>query len=413
MRPVNVLPMILAGGIGERLYPLTSNRAKPVVPFGGSFRILDFTLMNCVCSGLRRVHVLTQYHSQSLSRHLAGRWGFLSNQLGEYIELVPPKMRAATGVYQGTADAIYRNLDLLDRTRPDIVLVLSGDHVYRADYRKFIETHLEREADVTVLTEWADARDCTAFGIVTTGSDGRIEGFVEKPADPAPFARDGRCLINLGVYSFRTEFLVQQIVADAKRKTSHDFGKNILPGSLDRGAVFSCPLEIVCPDRMPYWRDVGSIDSYFRANMDLLSSPPPFDLTDPRWPADSTFHEWVPARYSTEARLGDRMVQGRNIVSSGAQIERAAVVNCVLSPRARVGASSELEECVLFAGAEVGEGVRLRKVIVEENVRVPAGATIGFGGDSDQFTTSPGGVAVVSSSYRFATEERSQAVGAR
>jgi len=410
MRPVNVLPMILAGGIGERLYPLTSNRAKPVVPFGGNFRILDFTLMNCVCSGFRRVHVLTQYHSQSLSRHLAGRWGFLSNELGEHIELVPPKMRAATGVYQGTADAIYRNLELLDRARPDLVLVLSGDHVYRADYRRLIDLHLEREADITVLTDWAEAAQCSAFGIIATGPDGRITGFVEKPADPTPFAHDGRCLINLGVYCFRTEFLVQQIVADAKRKTSHDFGKNILPAALDRGGVFSCPLGAICPDRAPYWRDVGSIDSYFQANMDLLAFPAPFDLTDPRWAPESTFHEWLPALYSTEARIGDRVVEGRNIVSSGAQIERAAVVNCVLSPRTKVGPGSELEECVLFAGAEVGEGARLRKVIVEENVRVSSGARIGFGGDSDRFTTSPGGVAVVSSSYRFSAEQESEAI---
>jgi glucose-1-phosphate adenylyltransferase len=404
--------MILAGGIGERLYPLTSNRAKPVVPFGGSFRILDFTLMNCVCSGFRRVHVLTQYHSQSLSRHLAGRWGFLSHELGEYIELVPPKMRAATGVYQGTADAIYRNLEFLDRERPDLVLVLSGDHVYRADYGKLIETHLEREADITVLTDWAEASQCSAFGIVASAADGRITGFVEKPADPTPYAFDGRCLINLGVYCFRTEFLVQQIVADAKRKTSHDFGKNILPASLDRGAVFSCPMGAVCPDRTPYWRDVGSIDSYFQANMDLLASPAPFDLTDPRWAPDSTFHGWLPAVYSTETRIGDREARGRNIISSGAQIDRSSVVNCVLSPRSKVGPGSELEECVLFAGAEVGEGARLRRVIIEENVRVPSDARIGFGGDSERFTTSPGGVVVISSSYRFAAEKESQAVTA-
>jgi len=167
MRPVKVLSMILAGGIGERLYPLTASRCKPAVPFGGNFRIIDFTLMNCVCSGIRQVHVLPQYHAQSLNRHGSKRWNFLSRELGEYIEMLPPKMRGATGIYQGTADAIFRNLDLLDLHRPDVVLVLSGDHVYRADYGKFIETHLEREADITVLTDWVEAEQCSSFGVVS------------------------------------------------------------------------------------------------------------------------------------------------------------------------------------------------------------------------------------------------------
>ncbi|MBI4603705.1 MAG: NTP transferase domain-containing protein, partial [Planctomycetes bacterium] len=235
MRPISVLPMILAGGIGERLYPLTSNRAKPAVPFGGSFRVIDFTLMSCVCSGFRNIHVLTQYHTQSLNQHAKSRWSFLASELGEQVEIVPPKMRAAGNVYLGTADAIYRNLDLLDRTRPDVVLVLSGDHVYRADYQRFVETHVEREADVTVLTGRVDPPETSAFGVVNIAPDGvRIARFVEKPADPTPYAVDGRCLINLGVYCFQTTFLVERLVADAKRKTAHDFGRNILPDAIHR-----------------------------------------------------------------------------------------------------------------------------------------------------------------------------------
>jgi glucose-1-phosphate adenylyltransferase len=404
--------MILAGGVGERLYPLTSNRSKPAVPFGGNFRIIDFTLMNCVSSDLRRIHVLTQYHSQSLNAHRVERWNFLPKELGEYIEMVPPKMRAATSVYQGTADAIYRNIDLLDKCRPDVVLILSGDHVYRADYRRFIETHVEREADVTVLTGSVDTSEASSFGVVNCGPDGRISRFVEKPADPSPYARDGNCLINLGVYCFQTTFLVHELVADAKKKTAHDFGKNICPSAVERGAVFSCPLDLVSPDPKPYWRDVGSLDSYFQASMDLLSSPALFDLTDPRWTAASRFHDWVPARYSTVARVGGRMVGGKNLLSSGVTIDDSQVVSSILSPRVHVGRGSELEECVILPGARIGQGSRLRRVIVEEGVEVPAGVRIGFGGDSNEFTTSPGGVVVISSGDRFHEIEKPRVVTA-
>jgi glucose-1-phosphate adenylyltransferase len=359
-----------------------------------------------VCSDLRRIHVLPQYHGQSLNRHRTERWNFLSSELGEYIDLVPPKMRGAGGYYRGTADAIYRNLELLDTHRPDIVLILSGDHVYRADYRRFIETHLEREADITVLTDWVDAQLCTAFGVLTLDPDGRITGFVEKPADPTPYAYGGRCSTNLGVYCFDTEFLVQQLVRDAKKNTSHDFGRNILPSCVDDARVLSCPLEVVSPDPTPYWRDVGSIDSYFQTSMDLLSVPSPFKLTDSRWTPDSRFHEWVPALSSATAKIGGKSVHGRNILSSAVSVEDAQVIQSVLSPRVRVERGCEIEESILFDGVEVGQGSKLRRVIVEEGVRIPPGTKIGFGGDAREFTTSPGGVVVVSASYRFPTPEK-------
>jgi glucose-1-phosphate adenylyltransferase len=405
--------MLLAGGIGERLYPLTSNRAKPAVPFGGNFRVIDFTLMNCVLSGLRNTHLLTQYHAQSLNSHLLERWNFLSSELGEYIELVPPKLRAAHGVYRGTADAIYRNLDLLDRSRPDLVLVLSGDHVYRADYAKFIESHVEREADVSVLTGSVEPGEASSFGVINveqdgasgsraSGTEGRITSFVEKPADPSPYAIDGRCLINLGVYCFETTFLVEQLVADAKKKSAHDFGKNILPASLDQGTVLSCPLDVISPDAAPYWRDVGSIDSYFKASMDLLASPAAFDLRDPRWMDNSRFREWLPAMYTTSAQCDGKTVHGKNLVSSGVRIEDSQVVNCIISPRVVIKRGCELEGCIIFPDAEVGEGTKLRNVIVEEGVRVPAGTRIGLGEGARQFTMSPDGVVAIPGNRHFA-----------
>lgn len=399
MQSITITAMILAGGIGERLFPMTCRRAKPVVPFGGSFRIIDFTLMNCMCSEIRRIHMLTQYHTQSLHRHHLERWNFLPSELDEYIEIAPPKMRGSRSLYQGTADAVYRNLEILDRQRPDVVLILSGDHIYRADYRRFIDAHVASGAGATVLSSTVPAPEASCFGVLSIDGEQRLTGFVEKPADPRPHARDGRCTINLGVYCFDTQFLVRLLVADSRRRTSHDFGKDILPAALKTGGLHACGLEQVCPDAEPYWRDVGDIDSYFDANMDLLRAVPPFALKDPRWPPHSRFHHWVPARIAAAARMGRRSVQGRNLVANGCDNASAEVVNCILSPRVAIAPGAQLEECILFPGAVVGEGARLRRVIVEEGVHVPPGLRItsGRARGSKSFTVSPRGVVVMAS----------------
>lgn len=399
MKAAEVLTMILAGGRGERLYPLTANRSKPAVPFGGNFRIIDFTIMNCVLSDLRSIHLLTQYHSLSLGRHKNERWNFLSTELGEFIELVPPKLRTSTGFYHGTADAIYRNLDLLERYRPDLVLVLSGDHIYRADYRRFIDSHLKEGADVTVLTGRVNEEEASSFGVIRLGEGRQVREFVEKPGNPTPYASNGRCLINLGVYCFQTEFLVQQLVSDSKKKTAHDFGKNILPQCHDRGKVYSCPLETICPDESAYWRDVGTIDGYFQCSMDLPEDPPAFDLLDARWPRYSRFHEWLPAKFPGSRKSG--VAAGRNLISSGCDVTAAHVDRSVLSPGVRIAEGSEIEECILFPGVEIGKDVRLRRVIVEEGVHIPDRVDISAAHGSADFTTSPGGVVVVSMGYRF------------
>lgn len=391
--------MILAGGRGKRLYPLTANRSKPSVPFGGNFRIVDFTIMNCVLSGLRSIHLLTQYHSVSLDRHRNERWNFLSPELGEFIEIDPPKMRTTTGYYNGTADAIYRNLDLLESHRADLVLVLSGDHIYRADYRRFIESHVKRDADVTVLTGRVGVEQANAFGVIRLGENGRIEHFIEKPTDPLPYATDGSCQINLGVYCFQAEFLVHQLVSDSKKNTAHDFGKNILPDCLDAGAMHSCPLETVCPDDRPYWRDVGTIDSYFQSNMDLLGSPPAFDLRDTRWPRESRFHKWLPTRFPSSCRTVE--APAGNLVSSGCDVAAACLEKSVLSPGVVIGEDCEVRESIVFSGVTLGRGVKLRRVIVEEGVYIPDGVEISRETGGADFTTSPGGVVVVSAGYRF------------
>lgn len=401
MRPVNVLTMVLAGGAGERLYPLTAHRSKPAVPFGGNYRIIDFTLMNCILSGLRNIHLLSQYHSLSLGRHKSKRWNFLSPELGEYVELVPPKLRTRTGFYQGTADAVYRNLDLLEYYRPDVVLVLSGDHIYRADYTRFIESHLSNDADATVLTGSVDEEEARSFGVICLEEDGRIGSFVEKPSDPAPYAASGKCLINLGVYCFQTSFLVHQLIEDSKKRTAHDFGKNILPNALRKGVLVSCPLEAICPDKTPYWRDVGTIDSYFQATMDLLDTPPAFALRDPRWPAGSRFFEWLPAKFPGASSSGKSLPARRNLISSGCDVAPASVERSVLSQGVYIDEGSRIEECILFSGVRIGKRVHLERVIVDEGVEIPDGVKIGPETDRRSFTTSEEGVTIVPAGYRF------------
>ncbi len=401
MRSVKVLTMILAGGVGERLYPLTARRSKPAVHFAGNFRIIDFTLMNCVLGGLRRIHLLTQYHSLSLGQHCSRRWHMLSPSLGEGIDLVPPKMRTSDGHYRGTADAIYQNLDLLDAHRPDVVLVLSGDHVYRADYDLLIRAHVDNDADVTVLTGSVPTEQASSFGVVSVNDRGQILEFVEKPEDPTPFEIAGQCPINLGVYCFQTDFLVERLAQDSKTGSSHDFGKNILPTSLALGDILSCPLAAVSPDHKPYWRDVGTIDSYFQAHMDLLDSPPRFDLRDSRYGDGFYFKEWIPSLQTVVTEIDGRSVCGKNLVSGGVVTEASSIVRCVLSPNVRVGEGSELFESILFPDVEIGAGCRLNRVIVEEGVVVPEGTHIDASSDSHDFVVSQDGIVVVSEGYRF------------
>ncbi len=358
----NVLTMILAGGVGERLRPLTLRRCKPAIPFAGTLRVIDFTLMNCVASGLTEIRVLTQYRAESLERHCRQRYRRSGLQR---VNTLPPK---GLGPYRGTADAVYKNLDLLDE-KPDAVLILSGDHVYHADYQRFVEWHLDRSADVSVLTGKVAAREASSFGVLEI-DDERITRFVEKPANPFPYSRDGYCSINLGVYCFRPQFLVEQLLEDARTTSTHDFGKNILPTSLEVGIVQSCPLAEVSSGS--YWRDVGTIDAFFEASMDVVHGN--FEI-DPGWPSELPFRQWLPRRFE------------RNLVSDGVTVGTATVENCVISPGVRIEPGCHLQECVLFPGATVGRGARLRRVIVEEGMRVPPRTEIGF-------PATPKGVAV-------------------
>jgi glucose-1-phosphate adenylyltransferase len=400
MTKAKVLTLILAGGAGTRLEPLTANRCKPAVPFAGSFRIVDFTLLNCLASGLRQVHVLAQYHVQSLQRHLKERWSFLARELCEFIDVLPPKLRSADGLYKGTAHAVLSNLDLILDEDPDLVLILSGDHVYRADYRRLIEGHLQGGADLSILIGESSPEAAPSFGLVDVDAQSWVRRFVEKPADPTPFIREGVCPTNLGIYCFRAAFLVRLLSeATDDGGGGYDFGKDICPWALQAGKVLGVPIEAVCPGSGAYWRDVGTIDAYFDAHMDLLRSPPPFQLADPRWPPRSTFQDWVPAIYQASARIDGRNVSGRNIICHGARVLSSQVVHCVLSPGVEVGAGAELEECILLPGAKALPGARLRRAIVEEGMVVQASSS-GCFDPKIEWSSSPHGVVVLTPPLR-------------
>lgn len=390
----NVVAMVLAGGAGERLRPLTYRRCKPAVPFGGNFRVIDFTLLNCASARVSSIYVLAQYQAETLDRHCRDRWTHVSSARGQHMETLHPKLNGRGG-YLGTADAIYQNIDVLRSTHATDVLVLSGDHVYRADYEGLVGTHIKRRADVTILTGEVSATEACSFGVVEKTPDERVTRFVEKPRDPSSYARHGRCAINLGVYCFRAGFLRERLMVDAiHRASSHDFGKDILPAAVGKGAVVACPLETVCPDSHPYWRDVGTVDSFFESHLDLLRPEEGFRLTDPRWSPSSPFRAWLPKRLPARESIGGRVVDGWNLLSRRVEMDRARVVNSVLSTGVKIHGDATVEDCLLFPGAEVGRGARLRRVIVEEGVSVPAHTVIGYGRQRPDLTTTRAGVVV-------------------
>ncbi len=387
----DALAMVLAGGQGERLYPLTRDRSKPAVPFGGIYRIVDFTLSNCLNSGIRKIFVLTQYRSASLERHLKMGWDpVMSPELDEWIFTVPPQLRLRQSWYQGTADAIYQNIHLLEDQRPRHVVVLSGDHVYKMDYAAMLRCHEETGAVATIAAVDVPVEEAHAFGVLHVDERSRIASFQEKPEHPEPIpGRPDRALVNMGVYCFDTRALVRALVEDARLPTRHDFGHDILPRLLRTGDV--CAYPFVDLEKRPlYWRDIGTLDAFYQASVDLLEAQPTFDLYDEAWPIRTLSRQLPPAWTAEGAELR------RAIVSPGCVVQ-GAVDGSVLSPQVRVGAGARVEASVLMDGVVIGEGARVRNAIVDKRVRIPAGASVGHDGeaDRDRFTVSSGGVVVI------------------
>jgi glucose-1-phosphate adenylyltransferase len=400
------ITIILAGGVGSRLHPLTAERAKPAVPFGGRYRIIDFTLSNCLHSGLRRILVLTQYKSHSLQKHLRDCWSIFNSELREYVTPVPPQMRAGESWYRGTADAIYQNLYLLERSGADFVLILAGDHIYRMDYAAMLQFHRDRGADATVACMEVPLEETRSFGVIEADSGYRIVGFAEKPDRPRPMAGSlDHALASMGVYVFSLRMLCDLLGRNnASGKAANDFGKDIFPGLIRSHRVdayrFGGSLGRVSQDR--YWRDVGTIDAFFEANMDLLKSDPPIDLYQGDWPIRSYEGQHPPAR-TVPGKSGREAVIVNCMLSSGTIVAGASVNHSILFPSVRVEEGAQVERCLLFDDVLLGAGARLKNCIVDKHVRIPPAERIGFDPalDAARFLVSEGGVTVVPKNYRF------------
>jgi glucose-1-phosphate adenylyltransferase len=392
-----VLAMILAGGRGERLYPLTRDRAKPSVTFGGIYRIIDFTLSNCLNSDIRRIFALTQYKSISLHRHIQLGWNILSAPLGEFIEVIPAQQRIDEHWYQGTADAIFQNIYTLQQERPDLVLILSGDHIYKMDYLKMIAFHLEKSADLTVAAIRMDRKLSREFGVIEVERNWRIIGFQEKPEEPRtiPGDPDG-ILASMGIYVFNTELLVRRLIEDARTDSSHDFGKDVIPSMIGKDQVFAFDFREGDRGGMGYWRDVGTIDAYFDANMDLISVTPQLNLYDFQWPILTYQPPYPPAKtvWGEEGRVGTAL---NSILSNGCIISGGSVKRSILSPNAKVHSYAEVEDSILLDSVDVGRYAKIRRTIIDKEVQIPQGMEIGFNLEEDarRFTVTGSGIVVV------------------
>ena len=402
-----VLAMVLAGGRGERLYPLTRDRAKPAVPFAALYRIIDFTLSNCVNSGIRRIYILTQYKSLSLDRHIQMGWNILSMRMGEFINVIPAQQRINESWYQGTADAIFQNIYTLQQERPDLVLVLSGDHVYKMDYRALIEQHLAKKADLTFATIEMDKKHCREFGVVQVDKNFRVTGFQEKPAVPKTVpGKPDSILINLGVYVFNTEILVKRLIDNAKNKdTEHDFGKNIIPQMIAKDRVFAFPFTDSKTGQPGYWRDVGTLDAYWEASMDMLKARPRFDIYDADWPILTDEEISAPAKIEG-FREKDGIMYGsvfNSIISQGCVIRSGHVSASILSPNVTIDEYSAIHDAILMNDVQVGKQCRIKRTIIDKSVRIPNGTEVGYhpGNDRKRFTVTDSGIVVIGKGAAF------------
>jgi glucose-1-phosphate adenylyltransferase len=394
----NAIGVLLAGGQGERLWPLTRDRAKPAVPFGGVYRIIDITLSNCLNSDLRRVFVLTQYKALSLNRHVRRGWSSLLGY-GEFIEVLPPQMRVSQHWYQGTADAVYQNIYSIGSEQSSYVFILSGDHIYKMNYQKMLDQHVQSGADVTVGTIEEDpAAAAKQFGIIETDEHWRIVGFEEKPANPKRSKiHPDKTNASMGIYVFNTQLLVPILIADAEDPTSsHDFGRDILPKIIGKHRVFAYNFVDENKKETSYWRDVGTLDAYHEANMDLISVSPIFNLYDESWPLHSWQQQYPPAKFvfADPQRSGvalDSIVAGGSIVSGG------RVLRSIVGYDVRVNSYCEVEESIIFNHVNIGRRCRIRRAIIDRHVTIPEGTKIGYDREADRarYHVSDGGIVVV------------------
>ena len=404
----NCLAVVLAGGKGSRLEPLTRDRAKPAVPFGGNYRIIDFALSNCLNSGIRQMLLLTQYKAMSLDRHINLGWRhFFCRELGEFIDVVPPQQRIDEHWYQGTADAVYQNIYTIEKQNPDFVAILAGDHIYKMNYSRMVQYHQENNADLTIAALRVTQDEARAFGVMQVDNEDRIVGFAEKPDNPECIPGDpGFCLASMGIYIFSARFLFEQLCQDATRSnSSHDFGRDLIPSIINSHRVFAFPFRDENQKReggQSYWRDVGTVDAYYEANMDLVSVAPQLNMYDEDWPI-RTFHRNLPPpkfvfnRHDGEDRLGhatDSIVCQGSILSGG-EVERS-----IIGTNVRVNSYSHVEGSIVFDGVNIGRHCRIRNAIIDKRVQIPPGTVIGYDQEEDRkrgFSVSDNGVVIIAS----------------
>ncbi len=404
MVPIDIsstLAFVLAGGEGNRLKPLTEQRAKPAVPFGGAYRIIDFTLSNCIHSGIRRIHLLTQYQARSLEEHIRFGWNFLPRRLQQFITCRPPHHGSVGKWYRGTADAIYHNLDAIAEQNPPNVFVLSGDHIYHQDYRPMLREHVEHHAGLTIGAVRIPVSEAFRFGILQIDESGRVTAFQEKPkTGAAEIPGDpGYCLASMGIYIFETQELIQLVTEDhaLPDEASGDFGTHVIPRMIEESRVFAYHFCGLAKDDKPYWRDVGTIGAYFDANMDLCNVEPELNLYRRDWPVYTLWHNDPPAKtvFGDDSERKTEVIESLlcpGTVVSGARIRRSILSNLVY-----VDEHSTLEECILMRGVTIGKNCKLRRVIVDKWNKIPDGSVIGHDHDEDRkhHFVSPEGIVVV------------------
>jgi glucose-1-phosphate adenylyltransferase len=397
---MGILAMILAGGKGERLHPLTMNRAKPAVPFGGIYRIIDFSLSNCINSGIRKIAVLPQYKSLSLDKHLRIAWNLFTGELNEYIISIPPQQRVSDKWYQGTADAIYQNIYMIEKDAPDHLLVLAGDHIYKMDYSEMFRFHKEKQADATVAAIEVPKKTAEDFGVIELDPDGRIIGFEEKPQKPKHIpGRPDMAFASMGIYLFNTKTVLEHLKSDALHDTAHDFGKNIIPQMMKTARVFAYNFKDENKKEAKYWRDVGTIDAYWEANMELVSVDPLLNLYDKAWPIRTYQAQNPPAKFvfAQETHGGRLGIALDSIVAHGSIISGGRVQNSVLSPNVRINSYCEVHESILLENVTIGRHCKIRRAIIDKDVTIPPCSLIGYNLEEDRkhFFVTPSGIVVI------------------
>lgn len=401
----DVMAVVLAGGKGSRLEPLTRDRAKPAVPFGGGYRIIDFALSNCLNSSLRKILLLTQYKAMSLDRHINTGWRqFFCSELGEFIDVVPPQQRIDEKWYQGTADAVYQNIYAIEQERPNHVLILAGDHIYKMNYQKMLEYHQQMNADLTIAALQVSVEEAKSFGVMQVNEHNKIIGFDEKPAQPKtiPGNKDA-CLASMGIYIFSTRFLFEQLLQDANTPgSSHDFGKDIIPSVIDSSRVYAFPFRDENGKQDSYWRDVGTLDAYYEANMDLINVDPQLNMYDQKWPIRTHQGGFPPPKFvfgsdqqNSNNRVGSAI---DSIVCPGSIISGGTVTRCVIGPEVRIKSYAKVTDSILFDRVQVGKNAIVKNAIIDKGVVIPDDAQIGLDAEEDRrrgFTVTESGLTVI------------------